>query len=152
MGYNLGVHPWGGDFLVAVWIGAAAWLALCWAAFLTRDTDRGLTLTVWDERIRFVLIPVLLGVAGTSLLTGGPLTARWYAAKVFIYALMLIIGLILRFIMRHWVTIFREIAAGGPAAALEERLTSEIGIARGFAYVYWVGIATVAFLGATKPF
>ena len=152
MGYNLGAQPLGGNFLVAVWIATALWLALCWGAFIYRDTDRGLAMTVWDERIRFVLIPVLLGVGVVSLVEGAPLTAKWYAAKVTIYALMLIIGLGLRFIMRHWVTIFREIAVKGPLPELQRQLESEITLARGMAYVYWVGIAAVAFLGATKPF
>ena len=152
MGFNLGTHPWGVEFIVSVWIATAAWLGLCWSAFIFRDTDRGIKLTIWDERIRFVLIPTLLGVAGYSLITGGPLTAKWYAAKMFVYGLMLVIGLALRFIMRHWVTIFREIAVRGNLPELEERLTREFAMGRRLAYVYWIGIGTTAFLGATKPF
>ena len=152
MGYNLGTHPWGVDFIVTVWIATAAWLGLCWSAFIFRDTDRGIKLTIWDERIRYVLIPTLLGVAGYSLITGGPLTAKWYAAKMFVYGLMLVIGLALRFIMRHWVTIFREIAVRGNLPELEDRLTREFAMGRRLAYVYWIGIGTTAFLGATKPF
>ena len=151
MGFNLGVQPLGGDFLTATWIATAVWLGLCWSAFIYRDTDRGLKLTIWDERIRYVLIPALLGISIYSLATGGPLTAKWYAAKILIYALMLVIGLVLRFIMRHWVGFFRTLAAG-PNAEVERRLSFEVGRARYLAYVYWVGISTAAFLGATKPF
>jgi len=152
MGHNFGVQPLGGNWLVVMWILTAGWLGLCWAAFVKRGTDSGIRLTVWDERIRYVLIPVLLVTSLLSLTTGQPFTAKWYAAKVFLYGLMLIIGLILRFVMRHWTETFRALASGGPRAELEARLTREIRIARGLAYVYWIGIGTIAFIGVTKFF
>lgn len=151
MGYDLGAHPYGA-LVGPVWAVALAWLSLTWAAFVRRETDLGLALTRWDERLRYGLIPVLLLLAARSLLTGVPFTARWFAAKVLLYALLLVIGLGLRFVMRHWTVIFRQIASSGPTPALEARLAREIAIARGMAYVYWFGIGTVAFIGVTKPF
>lgn len=153
MGFNLGAHSYGGGWLLLNWVLAGAWLALCWAAFVYRDTDTGLALTKADEAVRFVLIPALLIIGGWSWISDtGPIAFKWYAAKVFLYGGMLIIGLILRFIMRNWVTIFREIAATGSTPALEARLASELRVGRGCAYVYWIGISAIAFLGATKPF
>lgn len=151
MGHNFGVQPLGGYWLVGMWLLAAAWVTLALAALVHRGTDSGLRLTVWDDRIRYALIPVLLGVAGYSLLTGTPLTAQWYAAKMMIYACMLIIGLILRYVMRQWTTTFRRLASG-PDPALESRLQQEIWFARRLAYVYWIGIGTTAFIGVTKFF
>ncbi len=152
MGSNLGAHPWGGGYLILNWVLAALWLSLCWGAFIKRETDIGIKLTIWDERIRYVLIPALLGVSVYSLFNDEPLTFKWYAAKVFLYGLMLIIGLILRFIMRHWTTIFRDIAIHGATPELEGRLQREISLARVLAYIYWIGISTTCFIGATKLF
>jgi hypothetical protein len=70
---------------------------------------------------------------------------------MFLYAFALCIGLGLRFIMRAWTVRFRRLAAG-PDAAEEAALEREIGWGRMMAYVYWVTIAGVCFLGATKPF
>lgn len=151
MGANLGTHPFGA-FVPWVWGLSIAWLSLTWSAFLARETDRGLALTRIDERLRYVLIPVLLFAAVRSLAFGEPFTARWFAAKVMIYALLLVIGLVLRFVMRHWTTIFRALAVNGPDPALEQRLKREIRLARGLAYLYWIGIGTTAFIGVTKPF
>jgi hypothetical protein len=151
MGHNLGTYDAPDSFLWAVWAAAAAWLGLCWAAFATHGSDLGLRLTKIDEAVRFVLIPVLLLLSVTSLMGHGPFVAMWYAAKVGLYALMLVIGLALRFIMRNWTTIFRDLAKG-PNLALETRLGREVALGRGMAYVYWIGIASIAFLGATKPF
>jgi hypothetical protein len=151
MGANFQAHPYG-DWVPAVWIVMLAWLCLTWAAFVKRETPTGVALTRWDERLRYVFIPVLFGVAGWSLLTGGPFVAKWFAAKVFLYSILLIIGLGLRFIMRHWTLIFREMAERGVTPELEARLTREIAIGRGLAYVYWIGIGTVALIGVAKPF
>jgi len=152
MGHNFGAHPWGMQFVTVAWILTAGWLTLTWAAFIKRDTDTGLKLTIWDERIRYVLIPLLAGTAIVSLIRGAPFTMGWYATKVLIYSGLLVIGLGLRVIMRHWVTIFRQIAAEGATPALEQRLASELSMGRGLAYVYWIGIGTVALLGIAKPF
>ena len=151
MGFNLGAHELGG-WVMPVWVLCLLWLGLCWAAFFTRDTDRGLMITKLDEAIRFVVIPLLVISATWSLVGDGPFLQGWYSAKVLIYGLMLVIGLALRFIMRHWVTIFRAIAANGNTPELQGRLDREIAMGRMLAYVYWIGIGSVAFLGATKPF
>ena len=99
-----------------------------------------------------MLIPVLAAAAIMSILTGKPFAANWYAAKVLIYSGLLAIGLVLRFVMRHWTTTCRQLAAGGPREDLEARLKREITSARRLACVYWIGIGTVAFIGVTKVF
>lgn len=155
MGHLWKLQPLGGVWLTGMWLAVAGWLALCWGAFIRRETDAGVALTMWDERIRFVLIPLLFLVAISSLLGHGPLAAepgqRWYAAKMAVYAWTLIIGLKLRFIMREWTAMFR-ILAQGPNAEVEARLDKSIGFGRKIAYVYWISIATVAYFGAGKPF
>lgn len=150
MGYDLGVQPLGGWWLVGMWAIALIWLGLCWAAFFARDTDRGLALTKADEAIRYVVIPLLLLFGIWSLVGAGPFDAKWYAVKVALYGGLLIIGLILRYIMRDWVTLFRRLAAG-PDAEAEAQLDRQIRLGRKLAYLYWIGIATVAFFGVVKP-
>ena len=152
MGHNFGVQPLGGGWLLLMWILTAGWVSLALAAFVKRGTDAGIRLTIWDDRIRYVLIPVLMITAISSLAVGKPFLANWYATKVLIYSGLLVIGLILRFVMRHWTETFRQLAAGGPNAQLEARLTREINLSRKLAYLYWVGIGTVAFIGVTQVF
>jgi len=67
-----------------------------------------------------------------------------------LYSVLLMMGLKLRFIMREWTMLFRRIAAEGSSPAIENHLARSLRIGRGIAYCYWVGIATVAFFGATK--
>jgi hypothetical protein len=155
MGNIYGYQPLGGWWLVGMWIAFAAWISLTWSAFLYRETDVGLRLTKIDEMIRYAVIPALLFVGLSSIHAGWPLDtpegAKWYAAKVAIYGGLLIIGLLLRYIMRGWTEMFR-ILAQGPNEKVEAELNRQIRFGRGLAYVYWIGIATVGFLGAVKPF
>jgi hypothetical protein len=138
-----------------MWMFVAGWLALCWAAFFRRETDLGLTLTKIDEAIRYVLIPAILITGISSLLGHGPFEAsegmRWYASKLTLYGFTLCIGLGLRWIMRRWTTRFRVLALG-PDPVQEAALEREIGYGRMMAYVYWVTISGICFLGTVKPF
>ncbi len=152
MGNILGVQPLGGPWIVGMWIVVALWLSITFSAFVKRGTDTGLRLTKFDEMIRYVVIPAMLIVAVMSLVSGGPLLAKWYAAKMGVYALLLIIGLALRFIMRDWIIQFRKLAAEGSTPAVEQRLDRALAVGRGLAYIYWIGIATVAYFGVAKPF
>lgn len=85
MGHIQGLQPFGGGYLTAMWIFVAGWLALCWSAFIKRETDTGIMLTRIDEKIRWVLIPTIFIVGISSLLGHGPLDAsessRWYASN-----------------------------------------------------------------------
>ena len=156
MGHIYGIQPFGGVWIDSMWVFFGLWLALCWAAFFYRETDRGLMLTKWDERIRFVFIPVIVVAGLTSLLGYGPFEAgpmqKWFSAKVLVFGLLLIIGLHLRFVMREWTELFRVLAVTPEDSKTEAILEKSIRGARASAYVYWVGIATVAFFGAVKPF
>jgi hypothetical protein len=151
MGAMIGVHPFGA-YVVPVWILMLAWMSLTFSAFLKRGTPTGIRLTLIDEKIRYGVIPLLFGTAVYSLVTGGPIIAHWYAAKVLVYSLLLVIGLLLRFVMRHWAVIFRQLAETGSTPALERQLAREGSLSRLLAYVYWIGIAGNAFIGVVKPF
>jgi hypothetical protein len=156
MGHIYGIQPFGGVWIAAVWIFFAVWLALCWAAFFARETDRGIRLTKIDERIRFVFIPLIFIAGVSSLLGYGPFEAgsmqKWYSAKVLTFSLLLMIGLKLRFIMREWTELFRVLAVEPENQEAEATLEKSIRVGRGLAYIYWIGIATTAFFGAVKPF
>ncbi|MBX2857985.1 MAG: hypothetical protein KTR17_04925 [Cellvibrionaceae bacterium] len=153
MGHFWGVQPYGGVSLAVMWVLTAAWLGLCWAAFYFRETDRGIRLTKIDEKVRYVLIPLIIGAALASLLGFGPFNAgagqKWFSIKLGLFGCLLIIGLILRFIMREWTEMFR-ILAEGPNQTVEDKLEKSIRLGHTMAYIYWVGIATVGFFGATK--
>lgn len=155
MGWYYGIQPFGGIWLWVNWIFFGVWLSITWAAFFYRETDTGIALTKFDERIRFVFIPLIFIAAVTSLMGLGPFEAlpgqRWFSIKILIFAFLLVLGLKLRFIMREWTELFRVLAKNPDDTRAEATLDRSIRIGRGIAYFYWIGIGTVAFFGAVKP-
>jgi hypothetical protein len=77
---------------------------------------------------------------------------KWYSSKVLIFSLLLMIGLKLRFIMREWTMLFRVLEKEPDNLQAEATLESSLKVGRMLAYIYWIGIASVGFLGAVKPF
>jgi hypothetical protein len=138
-----------------MWLFFAVWLAMTWTAFIKRETDVGIAVTKAEEFLRYPLIAALILFAAMSFAGSGPIVSGesnfWYPSKMALYAFALCIGLLLRVVMRRWTERFRIIAMG-PNPAQEAALAREIGQARIAAYIYWVTIASVCFLGAVKPF
>ena len=127
-------------------------MALCISAYVHRETDLGIRLTIYDEKIRYVIIPLLIIGSLASIAGYGPFNAGpgqyWFSIKMLLYSGALMIGLKLRFVMREWTEMFR-ILAEGANAAVETKLEKSLAFAKRLAYFYWVLIATVGFFGAT---
>jgi hypothetical protein len=144
-----------GGGLWAMWLFFAVWLGMTWTAFLKRETDLGIKVTMLEEKLRYPLIAGIVIVSIMAIGGSGPIKvgegSLWYPAKMILYAFALCIGLFLRLIMRRWTARFRIIAMGQNQAE-EAALAREIGWARIAAYIYWITISGVCFLGATKPF
>jgi hypothetical protein len=138
-----------------MWLFFAVWLAMTWTAFIKRETDVGIAVTKAEEFLRYPLIAALFVLSAMSFAGSGPIVSGesnyWYPSKMALYAFALCIGLLLRVVMRRWTERFRIIATG-PNPEQEAALAREIGQARIAAYIYWVTIASVCFLGAVKPF
>ena len=133
----------------------AALFAVTYGAYFTRGKPISARLYKIEDWSRYLLIPTLIGLGACSLLGYGPFEAgegqKWYSAKVMTFGMLLIIGVILRFVMHEWPELFKILAAG-PNDDAEAKLAKSIRLARTVAYIYWAGIATVAFFGAVKPF
>jgi hypothetical protein len=155
MGNIFGFAPFLDGWLTPMWLFFGAWLCLTWAAFIFRETDRGIRLTTFEEYLRYGLIALIFAAGVGSLAGKGPFEVSegtyWYPAKLILYGFTLCIGLLLRVVMRRWTARFRKLAEG-PNAAEQAALEAEIRVARYAAYVYWITIAGICFLGATKPF
>ncbi len=155
MGYIYGIQPLGGGWLVGMWVLYALLFAVTYGAYFTRGKPISPVLYKIEDWSRYLLIPTLILTGLFSLMGYGPFDAseglRWYSAKVMVFGMLLIIGVILRFVMHEWPELFK-ILAGGPNIEAEAKLAKSIRLARTVAYIYWVGILTVAFFGAVKPF
>ena len=138
-----------------MWAIFLSWLAMTWMAFIRRETDSGIKITMLEEKLRYPLIAAIVVASLMAFNGSGPIQSGegnfWYPSKMLLYAFALCIGLFLRLVMRRWTTRFRKLAEG-PNPAEQAALEREVAQARIAAYIYWITIASVCFLGATKPF
>ena len=155
MGYLYGLVPIAPIWLVVMWVLYFILFAITYGAYFKRGTPLGAHLRLIEDWSRYILIPTLIILGLSSLLGHGPFEAgegqKWYSAKVLTFGMLLIIGVILRYVMHEWPKLF-QILAAGPNDEAEAKLAKSIRLARTVAYIYWVGIATVAFFGSVKPF
>lgn len=146
-----GAWPITGVFMTTVWIAALAWLAVNVAGYLKQGTPAGDRMRNIDQYVRLVLAPVLIGVGVWSLIAGAPVAPKFVALKLIVFGCMIVVGLILRAIMRNWAIGFRRLATEGPSAAVDELFQSSLGRARYIAYGMWSLSGLMAILGIAKP-
>ena len=138
--------------LAIAWILGLAWLFVVWMAYLTIRRPGG---TYWqriDLACRPVLIVTLIWAGVSSLWQSWPVTSNWIAVKLVVYAALLIIGLYLRLIIRRWRTGFISLRAGEHGPEIDALFVEGRQRARYAAWLFWMLIIVMAWLGISQPF
>lgn len=138
--------------LAIFWVLDALWLAVVWTAYRTLRQPGGARWQRIDVGWRIVLITGLAWVGVRSLRHGTPVHENWIAAKMLVYATLLVIGLYLRVSIRGWRDGFRRLRAGEHGPAVDALFVDGHRKARHAAWLFWALIITMAWLGITKPF
>lgn len=146
-----GAWPFGPAFVPAVWLFALAWLGLNVAGYLRAGTPLGDRFRGWDQFIRLVLAPTLIVLGLWSAVTSHPVAPLFIALKVMVFGVMIVVGLILRTIMKSWAVGFRRLATEGPGEAIDAIFRRSLVRARFIAYFMWSLSAVMATLGIVKP-
>jgi hypothetical protein len=139
--------PIHGAALLAVWAAALAWLWLVWAVHWKHGAPIGQIYWRVDFAIRSVVMAGFLGFGAWCLVTGDPIASRWLAAKMLIFGLIILCGIIVRILLLRMSAAPAPAAAGAPPARGDGR-----DLIRQVVLVIWALVALAAFLGVTKPF
>ena len=146
-----GAWPFHRAFVPAVWVFAIAWMILNVAGYLHTGTPVGDRLRGIDQSIRLVMAPVLVAAGLWSVFSGHPIAPLFVALKLMVFGCMIIVGLILRAIMKNWAIGFRRLATEGPSTAVDAIFQASLGRARYIAYFMWSLSGVMAILGVTRP-
>lgn len=139
-----------GPFMLGIWIAAIAWLILNIQGYKRIGTAAGETLRLIDTRIRYVLAPVLIGTGILSLVTDGPVPQTFIALKLIVFGAMVIVGLVLRHIMRNWAIGFRRLATEGRSPEVDALFTASLAKARIIAPFMWSLSGIMVVLGVAR--
>lgn len=154
---RLGVAPAVQPLLSTLWSVSLLWLVIAWWIVL-RPQDRVTPrLTQFDRwlRIAVVLLFAVLGLLSLFLRT--PIEAPWLATKLLLFAGVVLLGLLLRGVLRDWGRGFEMLrTAAGPAVEAKLRAANRLIEAAHrrstpYAVLLWLLVAAIGFLGVTKP-
>jgi hypothetical protein len=136
---------------VAIILLGPVWLTLVLIAYFREGTSVGELVTRLDIYLRWiVIVSVPLSVAySTSIgrMDGAP----WVSAKLFIFAAIVLLGLLSRRQLDSMQSGIRELAANGASDSVNEKLTGSVRRARPYIFLIWLGLAVAAWLGIEQP-
>ena len=148
---TLGIAEFARAWLPAIWAAALAWLALAWYLYRNARNPRSAPWARLDQWLRIAVILSFLGIGVASLVTGGPLGTGWLAGKFVLFAGVVTLGLMLRLVIRDWVTGFAQLRVEETREAGNARILAAHHRAKRLAHGLWLGVAAIAFLGVVKP-
>lgn len=154
---RLGVAPALEPLLPPLWVVSLLWLAVAWWIVLRPQHRATALLTRLDRWLRIAVVVGFAGLAVLSLLRGTPFEAPWLAAKLLLFAAVVLLGLLLRGVLRDWGSGFKALRAAAASATDERAREANTLIAAAhrrstpYAMLLWLCVAAIAFLGVTKP-
>jgi hypothetical protein len=146
---GLGLAPLAPSWIASIWGASLAWLALAWTLFLRAGAASALR--TLDHALRVLMAGGFLALGLTSLVRGTPIEAGWLALKFVLYAVVIVIGLLLRRVIAQWAIGFRELADPSTAAAGNARIVAAQRRSTRLALTLWALVALIALLGLAKP-
>ena len=153
MSWELGLSPIGGIYLLAIWIVCLVWLAANWWMFFNDRHPMTNKLRGVDMMIRYAVVAIM-GIMGlVSLINESPISDKWLAAKIFLFAGAVSLGIYLRGEIKNWIIGFPMVRAGGEEADKgNDIIAAALAHSKVAALSLWFLVALIAFLGKVKPF
>ncbi len=153
MSWELGMSPIGGIYLLAIWVVCLIWLAANWWMFFNNFHPLTNKLRRVDIYVRCAVVAIM-GVMGlVSFINDSPIADNWLAAKIFLFAGAVSLGIYLRTEINNWVIGFGMVRAGGDEVEKGNDIIYEALVrSKRAALTLWFLVALIAFLGKVKPF
>lgn len=151
MAANLGAVNVVPYLTAGVWVFSLFWLAVVLTGLAKHDTPAGEQAKKIGTLIQYILL-VGLGTAGlASIITGAPVHEPWLAAKVTLFALIVIFALRLEAAFGPAVAGFIQLESKGSSPELDQQIRS--GMDRTFIWVLAIygAVIVAAFLGVWQP-
>lgn len=151
MAVNLGVVDVGQYVSVGVWLFALLWLAVVLTGLIRSDAPAGAAAKRVEKLIQYLLLIGLGGVGLLSIATDAPVGEFWLAAKITLYALIVLFALLLEAAFVPAVSGFVRLESEGSSPELETQIRG--GMNRTYVWVLAVYAAVIisAAFGVWQP-
>lgn len=132
----------------ALFVFAILWLALVWTIHARERQPIAATLARIDWAVRITVV-VGMAAASLSVLSEGQ---GWLAAKMAIFAVTIVCGLIIRVRLKPFGTWFGRLMTEGSSPEVEVGIARSIAQVKPAVLLIWAGLVVNAWLGLAKPF
>lgn len=154
LGWTMALN-WGFDMaawaLAVMWVAAIAWFLIMWTVFLKSGTPVGEGFRKVDMMIRYAVMVSMFALGASSLAIGWPVEEKWLGAKIFLFGVVVALGVALRLSSKPAPAGYAKLRAGDMAGG-DAILKPMHDKAAKVAITLWLVIILMAFLGAVKPF
>lgn len=151
LAHNLDLLPVSPNQLATVWLVSVLWGASHVAIVAWKGRPVVHRLVQVNKFYELVAGAFFIGLGGISLLSGAPIEAGWFAAKLLLFGLVFWVILGIDTVFQPFTTILR-MGPDGLTPAQEQRVTQMTNRTMAWALLLYLLIAVVAFLGRVKPF
>jgi hypothetical protein len=142
-------HPWWQ--MAGILLLGPTWLVLVLIGYYRDGTPLGATGARLDQAFRAVLIVTVPVSVAWSWFTGRLDAAPYVAVKLLLFAVLMLLGLLLRLRLRPFTDGLRRLAAAGASAQVEAAMATSHARTRSLVVASWVALAVAALMGITKP-
>jgi hypothetical protein len=142
-------HPWWQ--MAGIWLLGPVWLALTLWSYFGANAGAGALATRLEQSLRIVLIVAVPASVAWSTMTGRLAAAPYVGAKLLLFALILLLGLLARRALAPFRDGVRRLPVEGATPALDQSIGRSFAAGRRFVFASWAALLLAALLGVVQP-
>ncbi len=128
------------------------WVWMVWAVHHNQGKPFGAKLAKIDLYFRWFMIAAIVVSVSYALFVDGRLQPYpWLAAKLYIFATLILAGLLIRLTLPAFTAGFKTLATTGPTPESDQQMLDGMRAARVYVWYIWFGVAVSALIGVLKP-
>lgn len=137
------------------WIGiillGPIWLFVVVVAYFREGTWFGDTMAKLDGVLRWIIIVSVIVSTTYSLITGRLEPAPWVAGKLYLFAAIVFLGLMMRQQMEPFFSNLKRLENEEPNDEINNAMSASLGRGRLFIFAIWAALLIAAWLGISQP-
>ncbi len=136
---------------IAILLLGPVWLFIVTVAYFREGTSFGGTMARLDHLLRWVIIVSVIASTTYSIASGRLESAPWVAGKLYLFAVILFLGLMMRRHMEPFFSSLKRLETNEPNDEINSTISASLGRARLFMFGIWACLLMAAWMGVSQP-
>ncbi len=127
------------------------WLLIVVVAYFREGTAFGETVSKADLLLRWVVVVSVIASTTYSIMTGRLDPAPWVAGKLYLFAAIVFLGLMMRRHLEPFLASLKRLETEEPNDEINGAISASMGRARLFMFGIWACLLVAAWMGVSQP-